>query len=60
LDIVADNYKKLVWIEHTVIIDHGRVVKQTFEYKPECRKKTVKTETQMVRCSKGFSGDEVE
>ena len=30
------------WIEQTVIIDHGRVVKQIFQYKPEGRRKTVR------------------
>jgi len=42
LTIVADVYKKLEWIKHTVIIDHGKVIKQTFESKQEGRRKTAR------------------
>jgi hypothetical protein len=39
LDSIADVYKKLKWIKHSVIIDHGKVVKQIFESKQVGRRK---------------------
>jgi hypothetical protein len=48
LDIVAHIYKNLEWIKHTVIIDYGRVVKQTFEYKVEGWRKTVRPRLRLL------------
>ena len=49
LDIVAKlREKRLEWIEHLVIMDHGRVVKKTFKSKLEVGKRRGRLELKLL------------